>query len=231
MRGGIYRRNKNKASSWRYFFVGIVLLFVIFKWGLPLFIDVLAGPNEKGKVKIVAESVPPIIPQLSAIPEATFSSSVVVEGFSDADVEATVLVNDQNGDSVITDKDGAFSLRARLEEGENRIQVKAKNKDGKESSSVIKIVVMDSKPLDLTIESPKDGSQFLGKNNQVVEFRGKVSKSQAEITINGAFARVGSDGKFSLMYRLNEGDNDIVISGVDTAGNRTEKKIRLNFGL
>lgn len=230
MRPGVYRKNRNKTNSWKYFLTGIVLIVVILKWGLPFFIDILAGPNEKGKTKIVQETVPPIIPQLSALPEATFSGSVNVEGFSDAEVEVTVLVNDQNGDNANTDKNGAFSLRAKLSEGENRIQVKAKNKDNKESSSVIKIVTLDTKPLDLTLESPKDGSVFFGKNNQVVEFRGKVSKPQADVTVNGAFTKVGSDGKFSLMYRLSDGDNEITISAIDNAGNKAEKKLKLNYG-
>lgn len=210
--------------------ISIVLIGVFVKWGIPLFLDVLSGPTGK-KVKITEDALPPIIPQLSAVPEATFSASINVEGFTDADVEVTAVVNDQNGDTVITDKDGAFSLTAKLADGENRIQVKAKNKDQKESFSVIKIVSRDDKPINITLESPKDGSEFSGKTNQVVEFRGKLDKAEADLTINNAFARVMSDGTFSLMFRLSEGDNEINIVATDKAGNRSEKSLRLSFSL
>lgn len=225
-----YRDRKRGNSSWKYFLVSILLIGVFIKWGIPFFLEVISGPSGK-KVKIAEESLPPIIPQLSALPEATFSASIVVEGFTDKEVEVTAVVNDQNGDTAITDKDGAFSLTAKLADGENRIQIKAKNGDQKESASVIKIVTRDDKPINITLDSPKDGTEFSGKSNQVVEFRGKLDKSEADLTINNAFARVMSDGKFSLMFRLSEGDNEIKIVATDKAGNRSEKSLRLSFSL
>ena len=122
------------------------------KWGVPLFLEIISGPSGK-KVKITEEAIPPIIPQLSALPEATFSASISVEGFTDAGVEVTAVINDQDGDTRITDKDGAFSLTAKLADGENKIQVKAKNGDQKESVSVIKIVSRDDKPINIPLES------------------------------------------------------------------------------
>lgn len=227
---GTYRDRKRGDSSWKYFLISILLIGVFIKWGIPFFLEVISGPSGK-KVKITEEAIPPIIPQLSALPEATFSASIVVEGFTDAGVEVMAVVNDQDGDSTVSDKDGAFSLTAKLADGENRIHVKAKNGDQKESSSVVKIVTRDDKPIVITLESPRDGSEFSGKSNQVVEFRGKLDKPESELTINNAFARVMSDGKFSLMFRLNEGDNDITLVATDKAGNRSEKSLRLTFSL
>lgn len=227
---GTYRDRKRGNDSWKYFLISILLIVVFIKWGIPFFLEVISGPSDK-KIKITEEAIPPIIPQLSALPEATFSASIVVEGFTDSGIEVTTVVNDQNGDSTITDKDGAFSLSVKLVDGENRIQVKAKNGDQKESASVIKIVTRDDKPINITLDSPKDGTEFSGKSNQVVEFRGKVDKPDSELTINNAFARVMSDGKFSLMFRLNEGDNDITLVATDKAGNRSEKSLRLTFSL
>jgi len=227
---GTYRDRKRGNDSWKYFLISVVFIGVFIKWGIPLFLDILSGPTGK-KIKITEEAIPPIIPQLSALPEATFSASIQVEGFTDKEVEVTVMVNDQNGDSTITDKEGAFTLTAKLADGENRIQVKAKNSDQKESTSVIKIVSRDDKPITITLDSPKDGSEFLGKTNQVVEFRGKLDKSEADLTINNAFARVMSDGRFSLMFRLAEGENEIKLVAIDKAGNRAEKSLRINFSL
>ena len=51
------------------------------------------------------------------------------------------------------------------------------------------------------------------------------------VTVNGSFARVDGEGKFSVVIRLHEGDNDLLLKAVGRAGNAAEKtiKVKLTF--
>lgn len=227
-----YRSKKNK-SGLIYFILTVVFVFFMVKWGVPLFINLVAGPTgtKGGLLSSSEDNVPPQTPILSALPEATNSGQIQIEGYTEPNVEISVWRNEGMAASDKSDDQGSFKIDLRLTDGENRIQVKAKDDKENESESVVKTIIYDKSEITLTVESPADGAEVFGKNSQNLTVSGKVSQPEAAVTVNGRFARVDGEGKFSVAIRLNEGDNDLVVKAVGRAGNAAEKtiKVKLTF--
>ena len=95
--------------------------------------------------------------------------------------------------------------------------------------SEVKLVIFDNKPLELTITSPKDGTELFGKNNQVVDIQGESSKPDSQVIINNSFVIVGKDGSFLHRLQLQNGSNEIKVVASDKAGNSAETKITLVY--
>jgi hypothetical protein len=203
------------------------------KWGVPLFVNLVAGPTAtKGSLTSGDDdNIPPQTPIISALPEATNSARIRVEGFTEPKVEIWLWRNEEMLMTAQSDDSGSFGFDLDLTEGENRIQVKARDSQGNESESTIKTVVFDKSEIVITIESPADNSEIFGKTNQNLTVIGKVSKPEASVSVNGNFARVDSQGKFGATIRLNEGDNTVVVRATGRAGNTAEKiiTVRLTF--
>ncbi len=234
MAGARFSTRKRKGGSGLLWGVlAVVFVVVMFKWGLPWFINFLAGPTGPKVTDINSSDdiVPPQTPTLFPLPEATNSAGIQVEGFTEADVEINIYRNDELANSDKSDDKGAFRVELKLVEGENRIQVRARDKAGNESQSAVKAVIFDKSGVLLTVESPSDGTEIFGQKNQNVPFSGKVSKPDATVPVNGNFARVDAEGKFTVTVRLNQGDNDVTVKAVDRAGNVAEKivKVKLTF--
>jgi hypothetical protein len=225
---GSYRQKQENNRSRFYILLSIVFIVVMFKWGIPAIMNVIAGP---GGVKVSTDKdiIPPQAPDLSALPEATNSGSVSVEGYTEKGAALSLLVNDLMTANQIASDDGSFKFSATLVPGTNRIQVKAADSAGNESQSEIKLVTYDNKPLEMTVSSPKDGSQYMGKNNQTVDIQGSVNKSDSQVLINNSFVMLGKDGTFVYRIQLNAGDNPIKIIASDQSGNTLEKDLKLVY--
>lgn len=226
-------RKKRGGSGLIYFVLAILFLIFMIKWGIPGFINFLAGPSEdKGDLAKQGEDiVPPQTPTFAALPEATNSAKIRVEGYTESGVDVTVYLNDELVATDKTNDEGKFGFDITLTDGQNRIYIKAVDAAGNESQSIPETVTLDTKSVDITITSPTDGVEFFGKNNQVVTVSGEATKTDVSVTVNGSFARVDSDGKYSATVRLNEGENTLTVRVVDKAGNSAEKtiKVKLTF--
>jgi uncharacterized protein YfaP (DUF2135 family) len=225
---GSYRKAKEGNRSRFYILLSVVFVIVMLKWGIPFFVNIVAGKGAQ-KPSQVSDIIPPQAPMFSALPEATNSASVVVEGYTEAGAALDLLVGDK---IVTTDKakdDGSFALQASLEAGANRVQVRATDLAGNVSTSEIKLINYDNKPLELTIISPKDGSEFFGKTSQVVEVKGTVNKPESSVLVNNSFAVTSKDGSFTQRFQLADGNNTIKIMASDKAGNTAEKTITLSY--
>lgn len=225
---GRYRNSQEKTRSRFYILMSIVLVFVLIKWGIPTFVNLVAGT---GSIRQNQDKdiIPPQAPILSAMPEATNSAFLLVEGYTEANASLDILVNDKIS---LTDKaksDGSFATIATLELGSNRVQVRAVDEAGNTNISEVKIVLLDSKPIEVVIISPTDGTEFFGKNSQIVDIRGEVSKPEAQVIINNSFVLVGKDGTFTHRFQLQNGNNEIKTVASDKAGNTTEKIITLVY--
>ncbi len=198
------------------------------KWGIPFFVNVMAGDGSP-RVKQEKDIIPPQAPIVSALPEATNSSLLLIEGYTEPNAALDFLINDQISLTAKANDDGSFASTATLELGTNRVQVRAADAAGNINVSEVKMVVFDSKPLDLTVSSPKDGSEFFGKNNQVVDIQGEVSKPETQIIINNSFVIVEKDGTFIHRLQLEPGTNDINVVASDKAGNTAEDTISLVY--
>lgn len=225
---GRYRINKERKNSRYYILLSVIFLVVVFKWGIPLFVRIIAGDGVKRQTEEV-DVIPPQSPVLSALPEATNSSSIVVDGYTEPEASLEFLVNEKVLASGKSDQSGQFSMVVQLESGDNLIQVRAADAANNTSLSAAESVILDTKPLTITISSPKDGTEFFGKNNQVVEIRGEINKSESQVMINNSFVVVGRDGLFTHRFQIQNGNNQIDIMASDRAGNTDVMRINLVY--
>lgn len=190
--------------------------------------DLLAGSGAQ-RVTTGEDIIPPQSPVISALPEATNSSRISIEGYTEAGANVELLLNDEVNKITKADTNGYFLFDSPLISGQNRVQLRAKDEAGNESMSEVSLVTFDSKPVDITISSPRDGSEFFGKNNQVVDIKGEVDKDDTQVTINSSFVMVNRDGTFVHRFMMSNGENEVKVTAVDPAGNTTEKSFKLFF--
>ncbi len=225
---GRYRASREKNRSRYYILLSIIFVIVLMKWGIPFFIEVVAGDGAP-RQSLDKDVIPPQAPSLSALPEATNSASILVEGYTEAGAALDILVNDRIS---LTDKakeDGSFSAIAILDADSNRVQVRATDEAGNVSISEVEIVELDRKPIEILIASPKDGTEFFGKNNQVIDIKGESNKKDSQVIINSSFVILEKDGSFVHRIQLQNGTNEIKAVASDKAGNSTEKVITLIY--
>lgn len=225
---GRYRQAQEKSRSRFYFLLSIIFIFVSVKWGIPLFVKILAG-NGATVDKTENDIIPPQTPTLSALAEATTSSLLKVEGYTEGEVGVELLVNDVLANTNKSLNDGFFTLEGQIKSGSNRVQVRAIDGSGNASMSEIKLVSLDNEPLVLTVASPKDGAEYFGKNSQQLEIVGKTNKQGAQVVANNSFVDVNRDGTFVHKLMLNGGENIIKLIASDKAGNTDEQEIKVIY--
>lgn len=189
----------------------------------------LVAGNGASRVDNVKDIIPPQEPLISALPEATNSSFVTVEGYTENLASVELLLNDLTDKITKADESGLFSLGVVLSSGQNRIQVRAKDEAGNESMSGVSLVTFDNKPVELVVTSPKDGNEYFGKLNQVIDIKGSVDKKDVQVLVNNSFVSVNSEGNFVHRIMLSDGENTLTIKASDKAGNMTEKALKIIY--
>jgi len=228
-RGG-YRNRKKRSLSRIYLLVSIILVFVLFKWGFSFLIGVIGKTGgSKSSVSETGDMVAPQIPVISALPEATNSAKLKIEGYTEAGVEVEYFINSRRVISELSDESGFYQATLSLEDGDNLIKVRAKDKAGNESISKPINVIYDFKVPELVIESPTDGQEFFGLQRQTISVKGEVSESDADLRINNTFVRLDREGLFNYKVKLNEGENEIKVVASDKAGNVVEKVLKVSY--
>lgn len=113
-----------------------------------------------------------------------------------------------------------------LERGENEVYIKATTEDGKSTKKtpVYKVVYKDEKPK-LEISEPADKATL---SNPEVTVKGSTDQ-EVLIKVNDMPVVVDVNGGFDSSVRLKEGDNTIVITASDTAGNTEEKTLTVTY--
>ncbi len=225
---GRYRKSQEGNKSRFYFLLSIVFIFVMIKWGFPLFIKVIAG-NGVTVNKTETDIIPPQPPILSAVPEATNTAMVTIEGYTEAGADLELMVNDTLNKADKSKEDGSFSFNADLSAGANRVQIRAVDAANNSSLSEIKIINVDKEPIVLTVTSPKEGTEYIGKSSQSIEITGKTSKSNAQVMANNSFVDVNKDGSFVQRIQLKDGENILKIVASDKAGNVDEQTIKVSY--
>lgn len=227
---GVYRTKVTKKQSRFYFLLSIIFIGVMIKWGVPGLINFIANSGaDTTNASQETDTIPPQRPVLSALPDATNSASLHVTGYTEAGAEAQLWLNDSQRDTIKTNDNGEFDFLVSLSKGDNSIRVKARDEAGNESDSGAVAIIYDQSQLEITVDSPTEGAMITGRDNKNTTVRGKIDKTDARLTINGAYTRVDSEGNFSQQVVLSEGDNQIKIVATDTAGNQTEKIVNVKF--
>ncbi|HEV2010609.1 MAG TPA: helix-turn-helix domain-containing protein [Candidatus Limnocylindria bacterium] len=117
-------------------------------------------------------------------------------------------------------KDGTFSVTVPLKPGPNHIEVQVLDPSGKlaQASRTIQlssVVSNDQQAPQLIIEQPANGGTY---TNAPVTVSGRVDTSVASVTVNGAAATVGTDGKFSVTVNFVAGPQTVRVIAKTATG-------------
>ncbi len=226
---GQYRLKSEKNRSRFYILLSVVFVIAMFKWGVPMMIEAISGPENRRPASEEKDFIPPQQPVLSALPEATNSAKISLEGYTESGALVELLINDETTTSDEADESGLFQFSTTLRLGENRLYVTAKDEAGNSSQSPVSLITYDNNSVSLTMESPVSGTEIFGRANQTIEVKGEVSKWDSQVLVNNSFALVERSGKFSFRLSLSEGENTIRIVATDKAGNRDEEELKVLF--
>jgi ABC-type Na+ efflux pump permease subunit len=211
---GRYKQSQNKNKSRFYILLSVIFIIVMIKWGVPLFMNLVAGT---GSYRVATGK------------DITNSANITVEGFTESGARVELLINDVVDSVSIADEAGSFLFDSRLILGQNRVQLRAKDEAGNESMSEVALIYFDNKPIDLVVSSPKDGSEYFGKINQVIDVKGSVDKPNSQVLVNNSFVQVDRNGSFVFRFMLSGGENTIKVVASDSAGNFAEKTLKLIY--
>ncbi|QQG47153.1 MAG: hypothetical protein HY044_03350 [Candidatus Woesebacteria bacterium] len=209
--------------------IGILILMVFF--GIPLvtkFAGIVTDIKQSNQPIQKNDTTPPPPPNFNYIPDFTNQNKIVVSGNTEAGATVTIYFNDTQTD-VVSDNNGNFSSEFNLSDGANSFYGIAKDKSGNKSNeSQHYKVTLDKKAPKLTISSPHDGDKFLGDKNKQISIQGMTDPS-TQITINDRFVSVSDDGSFKYQTTLSDGDNNFSVKAIDSAGNKTEQILKVNY--
>lgn len=218
------KKNIRKAFLLMLGTVFLIILTILV--GIPALIrmaaflgDLRASSRPVDKTDIV----PPAPPRMSLPYEATNSATQVIDGAAESGATIFLTLNGESLGTVVSREDGTFIFsRVELRQGDNSLMAVAVDQAGNKSreSAPISLYYSNKSP-DLNIESPTDRQQISGNK---IEIKGSVADS-SRLMINDRLIVVGSNGKFSTVWSLNSGENELVFVATDRAGNQTRKEL------
>lgn len=227
-------RNESKRMMRQSMLLLLLTVFVIgvaVFYGIPALVKVagLWGDIKLSNEPIEeADTIAPYAPQMSLPFTATSSATINLKGYAEAGSRVIMFNNGNKAGEVITGDSGEFEFNnLRLNSGNNELTAQAVDTTGNESPLSQSIGLrQDQNPPDLMITSPSlDGDRAESEEQSVVVVG--ETEAGASVTVNGRFARTGSDGAFSITINLSEGENEVSVLAVDEAGNQTEKKFKV----
>lgn len=203
----------------------LVVFFLILKLGIPFIVTVgnlfekTSSPTVSNNKKFLA------IPSVNDLPKATKERSLKVSGSSSPNTTVEIFVSGDAYDKTQTSPDGSFIFEVKLSIGDNIIKARTVDGDNEGEFSRSQTVTYKNSPPSLTIDNPSDGSTT---NNETIAISGKTDEG-VTVTVNDFWAVINPDNTYSYALKLNQGDNQIKVSAVDEAGNKTEKNIKVTY--
>lgn len=223
------KKNIRKAVFYGILTIAAFLALVFF--GIPAiarFAAFLYDLSSSNQPVDINDTTPPAPPDINEPPEVISKTSVEITGNTEPGATVILFVNG-NEEELLANRDGEFRYQWGLLDGENKISAKVKDTAGNESQETqTHTITYDDEPPELTIDSPEDGKEFYGSRERQITIEGATEEG-ASITINGRVVVVDSDGKFTFLTTLSDGENKFTIKATDKAGNETEKTLTLHF--
>jgi hypothetical protein len=207
---------------------GLIMILLVFGFRILVGISLLFE-NLQGKPADTVNSVFIAPPALLPLPEATNSARIIITGFGEKGMDVT-LYNGQTKEETITiSDDGTFVFRNLiLEDGNFSFTAIQSDRDGNKSapSEPVNVTIKTSEPK-LELLSPEADTTIRGEENRKMNISGATDEGNA-VTLNGRIIVVSSDGTFSSFINLNEGENRLIVTATDLAGNSaiTERLIK-----
>lgn len=171
--------------------------------------------------RVTVDTVPPML-QLANLDNArrVGEANLNLEGITDTDA-----VVRQAGDSQIIplEADGRFTIKRRLNEGLNNIQLIATDPAGN-IATVSREVNLVTRPPEINI-----GGAFndMWTNKSVIDITGPLPAG-ITMKVNGQAATILNNGTFNHEVILNEGENSILIEAMDDVGNTTTQEMLIH---
>lgn len=223
------KKNIKRAVGFGFLTLALIVAFIFL--GLPAvakFAGFLTDLRKSGLPIDINDTTPPAPPVLSNLPEYTKKKSIEITGKTEAGATVILFLNDSE-EEIVANNDGEFSYRYGVWKGENTISAKAKDSAGNESQETkIYKVIFDDQPPKLEINSPEDGREFYGSKERQINIEG-VTEEGVSLTVNERIVAVDSDGSFTFLTTLEEGENTFTIKAEDRAGNSEEKTLTVRF--
>lgn len=207
----------------------VIILLIIFGTNILVSFSLLVGKlsgTEESSVTTQSETyVAP--PTLDPITTATSSAAIVVTGYGESKQRVDLYRNGKLINKATVKSDNTFRFtNVTLVEGENTLRARAVNENNQQSeySNELKVSFIN-KPPDLTIDEPQEGQVFK-KSGGAVKVSGKTTAG-AKITVNDFRAIVDTEGNYSYLYTLKDGENELKVVATDNANNKTEKTVHI----
>lgn len=233
-RSRLSRRMENQTKKSLFITVVLVavLIFLLVKFGIPFIANVglfISNLRESNDPKPQNEAVFVPAPVLHPTVDATFSAQITIEGTVPQKNKIQLFVNGKEVEETEPEDNNTFTFKEiSLKPGENTIQAKAVTNNKKESdfSNSITILHKKDKPK-LSISSPDEGKTF-SKDENSTKVTGETDP-EVKVTVNGFWAIVDSEGKYSYNLSLQNGENTIKVVATDEAGNTTEVERKVTY--
>lgn len=216
---------------------GFIALFIILIFfgtnlltGFSLFMEKLQSNNDDTATAKSQQNTAYIAPpSLDPVPNATNSAQMLVSGIAQKGQTISLYLNDQLLDKTSVDEQNHFHFSSiTLQQGQNTIKTKAQTDTNKESSYSNTLTIFYSKSAPtLSLDQPQDGQGFSKSSSPSVNIEGQTDPGN-KVTVNGFWAIVDDQGKYTYLYTLKDGDNDIKVVATDDAGNQTTKEIHIH---
>ena len=164
----------------------------------------------------------------------TSETQITVQGATEK-LNIVTLKSEGREMSLPVDSEGGFVTQLPLTEGPNRIEIQVTNPIGLETR-VVRTVVRDSQPPQITLTSPSDLAQL---EVPYVTVSGQIDDLDAQLSINSAAVPLKMDGRFEHTLRLKgehstkgagrEAVNLISVTAIDRLGRKTEVQRRISY--
>lgn len=221
-------RKEEKEAYKRLLLAAAIIIFLIFTfvlWGFQIlvkfaeFLDLVR--NTTRPPVTTQDTIAPLAPRLYPLPTATNSARLQLMGFAESGSTVEIFLNNQSIGTILVGGDGNFKNDLNLKDGDNRIEARAIDKAGNQSTLTSPaLVTFDKTPPALEVAQPADGSVFSQDRREII-VSGETDEGTT-VTVNSFWAIVEQSGNFSYNLPLSNGENKITIEATDTAGNKRQ---------
>ncbi|MBU0978315.1 MAG: hypothetical protein ABIJ33_00970 [Patescibacteria group bacterium] len=210
--------------------IGLALILAFVFWVLPNSVRFLGLLLDTG-ITEQTDQIPPQVPVISLLEKSTNQTPFTVKGFGEPESQIIFVLNGDRLEPVVVGEESTFEASLPLTEGDNIFIAFSMDKAENESKETKTYqVVLDTELPTLTLDNIFDGQQVVGRDNQQLAIRG-LTDPQARVYINDRPILADFEGAFSSTYRLDEGDNQLLLKVVDRAGNEGQMELTIKFKL